>query len=70
MPNDKHDVESLVYTVVEVTRGVAAGAYCFRRLKEARLYMMRLCKDRNLDEDDVQLFETIIDRPKDSKWSV
>lgn len=56
-----------IYTVVEVMRGVAAGAYNFRRLKDARTCAKRLCKGLNLDEDDVQLFETTIDTPIDRK---
>jgi len=50
-----------IYTVVEVARGFAAGAYSFRRLKDARMCAKRLSKEHNLQEDDVQLFEATID---------
>ena len=56
----KIDKGMRIYTVVEVMRGVAAGAYTFRRLKDARMCATRLCKGRNLDEEDVQLFETTV----------
>ncbi len=46
-----------LYTVVEVWRGIAASAKNFTRLRDAEKYMRRLRKDRNLVEDDVQLFE-------------
>ena len=57
----QNDTGMRIYTVVEVMRGVAADAYNFRRLKDARMCAKQLCKGRNLDEDDVQLFETTID---------
>lgn len=50
-----------IYTVVEVVRGFAAGAYSFLHLKDARACAKRLCEERNLDEDDVQLFESSIE---------
>ena len=46
-----------LYTVVEVWRGIAAGAKNFRSLRNAEKYMRRLRRGRNLVEDDVQLFE-------------
>ncbi len=49
------------YTVVEVTRGVATGARCFRLLRDARLYAERLRQGRNLQEDDVQVFKSRVD---------
>lgn len=49
--------ELRLYTVVEVWRGVAAGAKNFMRLRSAQKYMRRLRRGRNLAEDDVQLFE-------------
>ena len=49
-----------IYTVVEVFRGIAEAAYSFRRLKDAERYLKQLKKERNLDEDDVQIFENEI----------
>ena len=49
-----------LYTVVEVWRGIAASAKNFTRLRDAQNYMRRLRLGRNLDEDDVQLFENSI----------
>ena len=49
-----------LYTVVEVWRGIAASAKNFTQLQEAEKYMRRLRKGRNLDEDDVQLFESAV----------
>jgi hypothetical protein len=45
-----------LYTVVEVWRGIAASGKNFTRLRDAEKYMRRLRQDRNLVEDDVQLF--------------
>lgn len=56
----KPDTDEQSYIVVDVMRGVAVGVYGFRRLKDARDYLKRLRKGRNLDMDDVQLFETTI----------
>ena len=50
-----------IYTVVEVMRGLAADAHSFRHLKDALLCAERLRRDRNLDEDDVHIFENRID---------
>lgn len=47
-----------IYTVVEVWRGIAAGAKNFRRLRNAQKHLQRLRRQRHLLEDDVQLFET------------
>jgi hypothetical protein len=49
-----------LYIVVEVWRGIAASAKNFTRLRDAKNYLQRLRKDRNLDEDDVQLFESSV----------
>ena len=49
-----------LYTVVEVWRGLAAGAKNFTRLQDAENYAQRLRKRCNLLEDDVQLFESSI----------
>ena len=51
-----------IYTVVDVMRGVAVGAHSFRRLRDARAFMGRLRDGRDLQEDDVQLFASTIDR--------
>ena len=50
-----------IYTVVEVVRGVATDAHSFRQLKDALLCAERLREGRNLQEDDVQLFESRVD---------
>lgn len=49
-----------IYTIVEVCSGVAEAAYNFRRIKDAQRYLKQLKKGRNLDEDDVQIFENDI----------
>lgn len=49
-----------LYTVVEVWRGIAVGARNFRTLKGAENHTRRLRRGRNLQEDDVQLFENTI----------
>jgi len=50
-----------LYTVVDVWRGIAVGAYSFQRLGDARKCMARLLAGRNLQEDDVRLFEGLLD---------
>ena len=55
------DITMKIYTVVDVVCGVAVEARCFRRLNEARAYLKRLRKGRNLGEDDVQLFESFME---------
>jgi hypothetical protein len=70
--------ELKLYTVVDVWRGVAAGAKNFRRLKNARNHMRRLRRGRNLIEDDIQLFESPVrlswptssNRPQSRKGSL
>jgi hypothetical protein len=57
----KTDEEMRIYTVVDVMSGVAVGAHSFRHLKDARTCMKRLTGRRNLEQDDVQLFESTID---------
>ncbi len=47
-----------IYTVVEVWRGIAAGAKSFRLLRDAEKYVQLLRRRHNLAEDDVQLFES------------
>lgn len=49
-----------LYTVVEVWRGIAAGAKNFTRLRDAEKYMRRLRQGRNLVDDDVQLFRSSV----------
>jgi hypothetical protein len=49
-----------LYTVVDVWRGIAAGAKNFKTLRGAESHMRRLRRGRNLAEDDVQLFENAI----------
>ncbi len=61
MRHKTHELK--LYTVVDVWRGVASGAKNFRRLKNARSYMRRLGRGRNLIEDDIQLFESPIRLP-------
>jgi len=46
-----------LYTVVDVMSGVSVGAKSFCDPKQAQKYLKRLRKGRNLDEDDVQVFE-------------
>ena len=52
-----------IYTVVDVMCGVGVGAKSFCRLKHAQTYLKRLRKRRNLDEDDVELFEDTVVLP-------
>lgn len=49
-----------VYVVVDVMSGVVVEVKCFRHVEQARACKTRLRKGRNLDEDDVQLFESTI----------
>ena len=56
-----------IYTVVEVVTGIATDALSFRHLKKAYLCAERLRRDRNLDEDDVQIFESRIDHHERGK---
>ena len=46
-----------IYTVVDVQCGVAVDAQSFFDLDEAKRHFRTLSSSRNLDEDDVQLFE-------------
>lgn len=47
-----------IYTVVDVHRGVAGGVHCFAAFRVALACFLRLRQGRNLEEDDIQLFET------------
>lgn len=49
-----------IYTVVDVASGVAVEASSFTRLDLARKYLKKLQRGRNLDVDDVQLFEDAV----------
>jgi len=59
----KTEATMRIYTVVDVMCGVAVGAKSFRDLKQAQTYLSRLRKRRNLDEDDVQLFDDMMVLP-------
>jgi hypothetical protein len=50
-----------VFIVVDVACGVAEGAKCFSRIEDAMACRKRLRRGRNLDEDDIQLFESVLD---------
>ena len=60
MKTDKTKLRT--YTVVEVWRGIAAGAKNFRRLKEAQEYIDKLSPYKKM-EDDAQIFETTVVLP-------
>lgn len=53
--------DARIYTVVDVWRGIAVGAHTYRRLKDAKACAARLREGRNLFDDDVRLFEGILD---------
>lgn len=57
----KNGARTRVYTVVDVLAGIAVGAYSYRRLKDAEACTARLREGRNLQEDDVRLFEGVLD---------
>ena len=48
----------MVYLVVDVVGGVAVDAFAFAQPTEAQACLQQLREGRNLDEDDVQLFQT------------
>lgn len=50
-----------IHTVVDVMSGVAIGMETFLNAKDAKMCLRRLRKGRDLNEDDVQLFEAVID---------
>ncbi len=52
-----------IYTVVEVMRGIAVGSKSFMRIEDAEICCVRLIKQRNLLEDDVQVFSDWIRLP-------
>ena len=49
-----------IFTVVDVWRGMVVGVRNFRYRKNAHRHMQKLVLRRNLEEDDVQLFETAV----------
>ena len=49
-----------IYIVVTVSRGVSENTHGFKHHKDALRYLKQLKKERNLDEDDVQIFENEI----------
>lgn len=52
-----------IYTVVDVVAGVAVGVETFGRSGHARAWLRQLRRDRDLERDDVQLFESIVHDP-------
>lgn len=52
-----------IYTVVDVMSGVTVGVENFLNPKSATVCLRRLRKASNLDEDDVQLFESVVQQP-------
>lgn len=56
----KKEEGARVYTVVDVMGGVAVGALSFGRLEDARAWLRRLRRGRDLERDDVRLFEGTI----------
>jgi len=52
-----------LYTVVEVWRGIAAGAKNFTRLRDAEKYVNRVRGHYTLAEDDIQVFENSVRYP-------
>lgn len=51
-----------IYTVVDVMSGVAVGVEHFLKPSDAKRCLKRLCRSRDLNEDDVQLFEAFVRR--------
>lgn len=49
-----------IFTVVDVWRGMAVGAKSFTNLRNARNYVQRLERGRNMEEGDVQIFEDFV----------
>lgn len=58
---DKNQIKSeKIYTITEVSSGVAVATHNFRHFEDAQRCLNKLRKQHNLDEDDVQIFENII----------
>lgn len=51
-----------VYTVVDVMGGFAVGAKTFRRCEDARAWLRRIRRGRDMEKDDIRLFESRIHR--------
>ena len=59
----KPEAQLRIYTVVDVMSGVGVGARSFCGLAHARAYLRWLREKRNVNQDDVQLFEDTVDLP-------
>lgn len=57
----KAETTRTLFVVVDVMKGVAAQAGVFIRLSDAKACASRTKRRRNLDEDDVQVFECRVD---------
>jgi hypothetical protein len=55
-----HELPSVVYIVVEVMSGIAAGAVCFRREADAASHAATLRRAVSPNDDDVQVFECVV----------
>lgn len=60
MIKSENTANKRVYTVVAVFHGVTEVACNFRHYKDALRYLKQFKKELNLDEDDVQIFESSI----------
>lgn len=49
-----------IYTVVEVVRGITDTVHNFKSLKKAQQFLENAKKKHNLDENDVQLFQSVV----------
>jgi len=61
------EAEARIYTLVDVLSGVAVGAHSIRRLEDARTWVARFQAGRVLQEDDVRLFESVLDARPDEE---
>ncbi len=50
-----------ILIVVDVVAGVAVDAYCFSTLKDARVCLNNVRNQRDLNDDDVQVFSRALD---------
>ena len=55
-----HKLTRVVYIVVEVMSGVAAGAACFRNQAEATSHAATRRRALSPNDDDVQVFECVV----------
>ena len=53
--------KKLLFVVVDVWRGIASQARVFQNQKEANVLARKIRRGRNLDEDDIQVFECLLD---------